>query len=498
MIDQMQNERGITSYPPSTFKFLTTATWVPLTCGTAAILVGLIYPILDYYFAKRILEKRLKFYNKPPKSAVRAAKVASLVALKLDKYILNQKKQKDLNIKNSSSSSTSSTLSNNANIINKDKDIKNINDKIKRNSNFDDESIVDNSISRDSNTHGYECNSNDNEEDDYYDDEYDDEDYEDDEESIIFTPTGMMYSSNFGSENEEEEDEEEDDEEEEEEEDGDDEEEEHEENDVRIEDEKENSNKFINKEIWTNAFDDQWLLEHEDEDEKYLNDLNYNNNLKYITNKTKKEILQISKYSIPKTLENDYNNKYDEYHNYKKYRNYKKKNRTSISSISNSISSNSNSVSSYSFKKNINRNQNKNKNKMNECSTLRNLIQMANHDWPNIVRCFGCFLGFNYAAAKLPWINSVQLSVTLAVFAIILWYWFDKTIHGFIFSFFVAICGTWMAQILVNSGAYSFTKADFLGVRSWFPAIMYSASICFGCMGRQLEVDFNDFNHYLQ
>lgn len=34
----------------------------------------------------------------------------------------------------------------------------------------------------------------------------------------------------------------------------------------------------------------------------------------------------------------------------------------------------------------------------------------------------------------------------------------------------------------------SFTRADFFGVGSWIPCILYSSSVCFGSIGRQLDV----------
>lgn len=39
----------------------------------------------------------------------------------------------------------------------------------------------------------------------------------------------------------------------------------------------------------------------------------------------------------------------------------------------------------------------------------------------------------------------------------------------------------------------SFTKADFFGVRSWFPCLLYSGSILFGSIGRQLAIVPDDY-----
>ncbi|KAJ3095819.1 Insulin-induced protein 2 protein [Phlyctochytrium planicorne] len=116
-------------------------------------------------------------------------------------------------------------------------------------------------------------------------------------------------------------------------------------------------------------------------------------------------------------------------------------------------------------------------------------------EWSSVIRCCGGFIGVNYAASKLPWTSSVQVSITLALLAVGLWFLFDRTWHGFIISAVFAIVGTWVVYMLVKHGAYSITKPDFFGVRSWFPCILYSSSICFGSIGRQLAVI--PYNHHL-
>ncbi|CAG8592322.1 6219_t:CDS:2, partial [Scutellospora calospora] len=47
---------------------------------------------------------------------------------------------------------------------------------------------------------------------------------------------------------------------------------------------------------------------------------------------------------------------------------------------------------------------------------------------------------------------------------------------------------TGVMYILVANGIYSFTHADFFGVRSWIPCILYSSCVCFGTIGRQLMI----------
>ncbi|KAF9380719.1 Insulin-induced protein 1 protein [Mortierella sp. AD011] len=108
-------------------------------------------------------------------------------------------------------------------------------------------------------------------------------------------------------------------------------------------------------------------------------------------------------------------------------------------------------------------------------------------DMSSVIRCFGGFIGVNYAASKLPWTSGMQTTITLAMISIVLWFWFDRTFHGFLISLTVALVGTMVAYILVLNGWYSFTRADFFGVGLWIPCILYSSSVCFGSIGRQLE-----------
>ncbi|KAI7821572.1 insulin-induced protein-domain-containing protein [Gamsiella multidivaricata] len=115
-------------------------------------------------------------------------------------------------------------------------------------------------------------------------------------------------------------------------------------------------------------------------------------------------------------------------------------------------------------------------------------VKQGNQDWSSVMRCFGGFIGVNYAASRLPWTSSLQVSCTLALISVGLWFWFDRTFHGFMISLTVASIGTLVAYFLVLNGWYSFTRADFYGVGSWMPCILYSSSVCFGSIGRQLDV----------
>ncbi|KAF9181860.1 Golgi transport complex subunit 1 [Haplosporangium sp. Z 767] len=81
-------------------------------------------------------------------------------------------------------------------------------------------------------------------------------------------------------------------------------------------------------------------------------------------------------------------------------------------------------------------------------------------DWSSVMRCFGGFIGVNYAASKLPWTSNVQVSCTLALISLGLWFWFDRTAHGFMISFTVAAMGTLVAYFLVLNGWYSYEYLD--------------------------------------
>ncbi|KAG0054555.1 Insulin-induced protein 1 protein [Gryganskiella cystojenkinii] len=76
------------------------------------------------------------------------------------------------------------------------------------------------------------------------------------------------------------------------------------------------------------------------------------------------------------------------------------------------------------------------------------------HDWSSVMRCMGGFIGVNYAASKLPWTSSLQVSCTLALISVGLWFLFDRTFHGFMISSTVASFGTAVAYFLVLNGWY--------------------------------------------
>ncbi|KAI8622270.1 insulin-induced protein-domain-containing protein [Chytriomyces sp. MP71] len=103
-----------------------------------------------------------------------------------------------------------------------------------------------------------------------------------------------------------------------------------------------------------------------------------------------------------------------------------------------------------------------------------------------ILRLVGGVMGVNYATSKLAWVNGLQASLAVFVLSLGLWFMFDRTRHGFAASCAFAAVGTAVGCGLVSCGLYSFASPDFLGIKSWFPFILFLSSVCFGSIGRGL------------
>lgn len=114
----------------------------------------------------------------------------------------------------------------------------------------------------------------------------------------------------------------------------------------------------------------------------------------------------------------------------------------------------------------------------------------GDRDWPSVIRCIIGFFGIAYASAKFPFENNAEMSCSLAVMAIFLWWLSDRTYIGFALSVTVALVGTAVVQVLVYAGVYSYTQPDFFLVRSWLPCLLFAAGVAFGNMGRQLHLEF--------
>lgn len=61
---------------------------------------------------------------------------------------------------------------------------------------------------------------------------------------------------------------------------------------------------------------------------------------------------------------------------------------------------------------------------------------------------------------KLPWTSNIQVSVTLALLAIGLWFLFDRTWHGLALSSIVGAVGTWVVHLLVKHGLYRYALSS--------------------------------------
>ncbi|KAL1920278.1 uncharacterized protein VTP21DRAFT_1424 [Calcarisporiella thermophila] len=109
-------------------------------------------------------------------------------------------------------------------------------------------------------------------------------------------------------------------------------------------------------------------------------------------------------------------------------------------------------------------------------------------DWSNALRCFGGFISIMYAATKLNTVGDLHLVFTLLLMSLVLWFLFDRTVHGLGASTLIAFLGTVAVYFLVSNGFYSFSRADFFGMKSWIPGLLFSGCICFATIGRMLEI----------
>ncbi|KAK9759378.1 hypothetical protein K7432_017736 [Basidiobolus ranarum] len=109
-------------------------------------------------------------------------------------------------------------------------------------------------------------------------------------------------------------------------------------------------------------------------------------------------------------------------------------------------------------------------------------------DWSNAIRSLGGFLGVNLAASKLSLSNTMELAGILALIAVGLWFFFDRTVHGFGIAFLSTVVGTLFIYAQVHYGVYHFTNPDFYGFRAAAPCLIYSSCICFGTLGRQIAI----------
>eukprot|EP01135_Chromosphaera_perkinsii_P009250 Nk52_evm2s1705 gene=Nk52_evmTU2s1705 len=122
------------------------------------------------------------------------------------------------------------------------------------------------------------------------------------------------------------------------------------------------------------------------------------------------------------------------------------------------------------------------------CDSYLGVPHRYKREWSSVMRCVGVFIGINYASAKLPFVTNVQLSLTLAVMAVGLWWLFDRSFTGFTLAVGISVLGTGILQVLAYNDVLRFTQADFFLIRSWIPCVFFSGGICFGNLGRQLSL----------
>lgn len=118
--------------------------------------------------------------------------------------------------------------------------------------------------------------------------------------------------------------------------------------------------------------------------------------------------------------------------------------------------------------------------------------KVYSQEWSAIMRCVALFVGINHASAKINFSSHIQLSVSLTVLSIALWWWFDRTRSGFGMGVTIAIIATFITHLLVHHGVCKYTERDFLYVRSWLPCIVFSGGVTIGNIGRQLAVNDDD------
>ncbi|KAG7259931.1 hypothetical protein CRUP_014140 [Coryphaenoides rupestris] len=75
-------------------------------------------------------------------------------------------------------------------------------------------------------------------------------------------------------------------------------------------------------------------------------------------------------------------------------------------------------------------------------------------EWSSVMRCVAVFVGINHASAKVDFANNVQLSLTLAVLSVGLWWTFDRSRSGFGLGVGIALLATLATQVLVYNEVF--------------------------------------------
>lgn len=117
--------------------------------------------------------------------------------------------------------------------------------------------------------------------------------------------------------------------------------------------------------------------------------------------------------------------------------------------------------------------------------------QHLSQEWSHVLRCVAMFVGINEACTKVDFPSNLQLSLSLAVLSIGLWWYFDRTKVGLGMGVIIAALATFITQLLVYHKVCLYSEREFLYIRSWLPCVVFSGGITVASIGRQLAV--NDF-----
>lgn len=118
-------------------------------------------------------------------------------------------------------------------------------------------------------------------------------------------------------------------------------------------------------------------------------------------------------------------------------------------------------------------------------------------EWSNVMKCVALFVGINQASAKIEFQSDWQLSLSLVLLSVILWWLCDRTNGGFGLSILTAGVATLVAHYLVYNRIGRCSEKDLTFVRSWLPCVFFSGGITVGNIGRLLALE-SDAEPFLQ
>ncbi|KAK5051000.1 hypothetical protein LTR84_003559 [Exophiala bonariae] len=128
-----------------------------------------------------------------------------------------------------------------------------------------------------------------------------------------------------------------------------------------------------------------------------------------------------------------------------------------------------------------------------EGSTSSNLDNGTGPMWYSTVRSMGAFVGIAFAVRRIPWQSTFQVALSLAFANPVLWYVIDRSLPGFAFSALVGILGTTVLLVVDPSfvpvpAIHQSMASEQFGVFTWLASILFCTSICFGAIGRRLQL----------